>query len=327
MIHAWVLGSGGMLGSAINRQLEIQGIAVYRYSEKFDWTNIERLRIQFRIALEEFTDRLSSKDQWEIYWAAGVGAMNSKADELRSETLALEELLRLLQQKLLLLKFPGLVGFASSAGAFYSSCDDFKITELSSVTAQTDYAKAKLAQEHMLIRFLSKVNGVRLLLARFSTLYGPGQSFGKQQGLLSHIARCALRQQPIEIFVPLDTLRDYMFSDDAAINFIRSLRLLCIDNCKYRIEIIASEQSITISHIISTFSKLIQKHLRLIFSRNHLTNLYAARISYQSIYRHNADNSQRRQYTLAEGINSVLMAERIDYLNSPGSGLVTPPKS
>jgi UDP-glucose 4-epimerase len=306
MIHAWVLGSGGMLGSAINRQLELQGIAVYRYSEKFDWTNIERLRIQFRIALEEFTD--------------GVGAMNSKADELRSETLALEELLRLLQQKLLLLKFPGLVGFASSAGAFYSSCDDFKINELSTVTAQTDYAKAKLAQEQMLIRFLSKVNGVRLLLARFSTLYGPGQSFGKQQGLLSHIARCALRQQSIEIFVPLDTLRDYMFSDDAAINFIRSLRLLCI-------EIIASEQSITISQIISTFSKLIQKHLRLIFSRNHLTNLYAARISYQSIYRHNTDSGQRRQYTLAEGINSVLMAERIDYLNSAGSGLVTPPKS
>ena len=320
MIHAWVLGSGGMLGSAINRQLELQGTTVYRYAERFDWKNIDQLCIQFRLALAEFMNRLSSEDQWEIYWAAGVGAMNSTTADLLSETYALEEFLDLLQQKLMLLKFPGLIGFASSAGALYSSCSDFEITELSTVTAKTDYAKAKLTQEQMFINFLSKVAGVNLLLARFSTLYGPGQSFGKQQGLLSHIARCALRHQPIEIFVPLDTLRDYMFSDDAALDFIHSLRLLCIDECKYRIKIIASERSITISQIISTFSRLIQKHVRLVFSRNRLSNLYTARICYRSIYRHNDDGDRRRHHTLTEGMSALLLKERKTYIDSAGNG-------
>lgn len=316
MIHAWILGYGGMLGSAIHRQLELQDVTVYRYYERFDWKNIERLRVQFRLALTEFTSRLTLKnDRWEIYWAAGVGAMSSNTVDLHSETIALEEFLALLKKKLIPLNFPGLIGFASSAGALYSSSSDFEITELSTVTSQTDYAKAKLRQEQMLISFLSGLKSVNLLLARFSTLYGPGQSSGKQQGLLSHIARCALRHKPIEIFVPLDTLRDYMFSDDAALAFINSLRVLRIDECKYRIQIIASERSITISQIISTFNRLMQKHLRLICSRNRLSSLYVSRTSYRSIYRYNSDADLRGHHTLTEGISTLLQAERIAYID------------
>jgi nucleoside-diphosphate-sugar epimerase len=171
MIHAWVLGSGGMLGSAIHKQLELQGVTVYHYQEQFEWKNIERLRVQFRLALTEFTSRLTSeKDRWEIYWAAGVGAMSSNTVDLHSETVSLEEFLALLKQKLMPLHFAGLIGFASSAGALYSSCSDFEITELSTVTSQTDYAKAKLRQEKMLISFLSELTGVNLLLARFSLI-------------------------------------------------------------------------------------------------------------------------------------------------------------
>jgi UDP-glucose 4-epimerase len=316
MIHAWILGSGGMLGSAIHRQLELQDVTVYRYYERFDWKKIERLRVQFHLALTEFTSRLTSKnDRWEIYWAAGVGAMNSNTVDLESETIALEEFLALIKKKLIPLNFSGLVGFASSAGALYSSCSDFEITELSTITSQTHYAKAKLRQEQMLISFISELTSVKLLLARFSTLYGPGQSSSKQQGLISHIARCALRHKPIEIFVPLDTLRDYMFSDDAALAFINSLRVLRIDECKYRIQIIASERSITISQIILTFNQLMQKHLRLIFSRNHLSSLYISRTSYRSIHRCNSYGDLRRHHTLTEGISSLLQAERTAYID------------
>jgi UDP-glucose 4-epimerase len=313
MIHAWILGSGGMLGSAIQRQLELQDITVYRYTERFDWKNIERLGIQFCLALTEFTSRLTSKnDRWEIYWAAGVGAMSSNTVDLHSETIALEEFLALLKKKLIPLNFPGLIGFASSAGALYSSCSDFEITELSTVTSQTDYAKAKLRQEQILISFLSGLTSVNLLLARFSTLYGPGQSSGKQQGLLSHIARCALRHQSIDIFVPLDTLRDYMFSDDAALAFINSLRVLSIDECKYRIKIIASERSITIAEIISTFNRLLQKRVLLVFNRTDLSILYAPRVSYRSIY---PIKNFSRPCSLLEGVASLLLFERRIYFD------------
>lgn len=314
MIHAWVLGSGGMLGSAIQKQLEIQNVAVYRYQERFDWKNIERLGIQFRLALTEFASRLTSKnDRWEIYWAAGVGAMKSNSADLYNETVALENFLAFLKKKLIPLNYRGLIGFASSAGALYSSCSDYKITELSNVTPQTDYAKAKVTQEQMLISFLLETSNINLLVARFSTLYGPGQSTGKQQGLLSHIARCALKHQPVEIFVPLDTMRDYMFSDDAAIAFINSIRDLSIDECKYRIKIISSEQSVTIAEIISTFNRIMQKRMLLIFNRNNLSNLYVSRVCYRSIY---SAKDRVKQHSLLEGVAKLISIERREYISA-----------
>lgn len=316
MIHSWVLGSGGMLGSAISRRLERQDVNVYRYSKPFNWTNIENLCDQFCCALGEFSNRLTSQDKWEIYWACGIGAMGSSARDLQSDTIALEKFLLLLQEKLTILDIPGFIGFASSAGALYSYCKDFEITELSTVTSQTEYALAKLAQEQILQGFSLSAPKVTILVARFLTLYGPGQSPGKNQGLLSHIARSAIGNKSIEIFVPLDTLRDYMFSDDAALAFIHSLRVLLTYNCNYRVKIIASEQSITISQIISTFSRLMQKRVRFILNRNHLSNLYPSRICYRSIYSEHND-SALSQHTLTEGIGILLSAERAAYLNRP----------
>ena len=162
----------------------------------------------------------------------------------------------------------------------------------------------------MLISFLLETSNVNLLVARFSTLYGPGQSTGKQQGLLSHIATCALKHQPVEIFVPLDTMRDYMFSDDAALAFINSLRVLSIDECKYRIKIIASERSATIAEIISTFNRLLQKRVLLVFNRTNLSALYTPRVSYRSIY---PIKNYSKPYSLIEGIASLLLFERRVY--------------
>ena len=54
------------------------------------------------------------------------------------------------------------------------------------------------------------------MIGRFSNLYGPGQNLGKLQGLISRLALSAVTRQPINIFVPLDTIRDYVYVDDAA---------------------------------------------------------------------------------------------------------------
>lgn len=319
MVRAWVLGSGGMLGAAITRELGQQGIDVYRYPESFDWRNTDRIRAQFRLALAEFLDGLSSGDRWEIYWAAGVGAMGSSKADLDGETAALDALLFLLGERLRVNKAPGSIGFASSAGALYSACPDFEITESSAVTALTDYAKAKLAQEQLLHDFVSSVAGVGLLVARFSTLYGPGQSFGKQQGLLSHIARCALRHRPVEIFVPLDTSRDYLFTDDAACDFIGSLRALDDHDGTSRVKIIAAERSVTISEVVATFNRLIKKRVRIVCNRNSMSSLYAPRVSYRSIYPLHADSGFRR-HTLLEGAAILLRTERAAYISDLQKG-------
>lgn len=312
MKRVWVFGAGGMLGAAITRELHRQGVIVYRYAESFDWRDLDRLRLQFDQAVKGFLAGLADGDDWEIYWAAGVGSMGSTRADLEGETAALKALLGLLREQLLGRGTSGSIGFASSAGALYAGCPDFEITEASFVTAGSDYAKTKLLQEQMLEEFTSGVEGVKLLVARFSTLFGPGQSFGKRQGLLSHIARCALRHQPVEIFVPLDTSRDYLFADDAACDFIESSRALRNHDGRSLVKIIASERSVTISEIVSTFNRLIKQRLRVVCNRNSISNLYASRVAYRSMFP--LATSTEFRHTLLEGAAVLLRAERMAYI-------------
>lgn len=313
MKRVWVIGAGGMLGGAVTRELRRSDVSIYQYPEPFDWLNPERIRTQFGRAVQEFLAGLSSQDDWEIYWTAGVGSMGSGKVDLDGETAALEELLALLGNRLSECKASGVIGFASSAGALYAGCQDFEITENSPATAVNDYARAKLEQERLLEHFVSKSGGVRLLVGRFSTLYGAGQAVGKRQGLLSHIARCALRHQPIEIFVPMDTSRDYLFVDDAASSFVVSLRALRGHGCDVHIRIIAAEQSVTIAEIISTFNRLIKKRLRVVFNCNSLSAQYAPRVAYRSVSPLTVGIEIKR-HTLLEGAASLLRAERMAYI-------------
>lgn len=319
MKRVWVLGAGGMLGGAVTRDLCRNVVEVYRYPEPFDWGNLQLVRVQFDRAISEFLTGLAVGDTWEIYWAAGVGSMGSSRLDLGGETTALEGFLATLTQRLLICGIPGVLGFASSAGALYSGSPDFEITELTPVMITNSYGEAKLAQEQLLEHFASRQNVATVLIARFSTLYGPGQAQGKRQGLLSHIARCALRHQPVEIFVPLDTSRDYLYIDDAASDFIASVQALQAGNERFQVRIVAAERSVTISEIVATFNRLNKRRLRIVCCRNNLSVLYAPRVAYRSVSPLTADRVIRR-HTLLEGAAALLRAERMAYIASLNRG-------
>jgi UDP-glucose 4-epimerase len=311
-----------MLGAAVVRELRRPGaaISVYQYRDPFDWKSPQQVQMQFGLALQEFLAGPSSLEGWEIYWAAGVGSMGSSQADLEGETLALKEfLVQLGDQLQRSCAGSGVIGFASSAGALYAGCQDFEITEASPVSAANNYADAKLAQERALEDFVLARNDVCLLIARFSTLYGPGQALGKRQGLLSHIARCALRHHPVEIFVPLDTSRDYLFVDDASRDFIASVRELRARGDRAHARIIAAERSVTISEIISTFNRLIKKRLRVVCNRNSLSALYAPRVAYRSVSPL-AAGVEITRHTLLEGVGELLRAERMVYIAGSRKG-------
>lgn len=320
MKRVWVLGSGGMLGAAVTRNLLRQAVIhEYRYAESFDWKNLVHLREQFQLATQEFFTGLPSNDDWEIYWAAGVGTMGASKLDLDGETAALGALLAALRDQLQRCQACGVIAYASSAGALYAGSTDFEISETSVVTGGNDYAKTKLCQEKMLEDFVLTVNGVRLLVARFSTLYGPGQAIDKRQGLLTHIARCALRRQPIEIFVPLDTSRDYLFVEDAACDWIECSRTIRNNDGKVQIKIVAAERSVTISEILATFNRLIKKQLRIVCSRNALSSQYAQRVAYRSIAP-KAESAKSNRHTLLEGAAALLRSERMTYIAGSHKG-------
>jgi UDP-glucose 4-epimerase len=207
--------------------------------------------------------------------------MSSSETALEAETQSLSALLRFVESTPLLMGTHGSLAFSSSAGTIYAGSPDYIVTENTAPAPTTAYARAKLKQEDMVRSFAYANDRVSALIARLSTLYGPGQSLGKQQGLLTHIARCTLQNIPVRIFVPFDTIRDYIASDDAAAAMVAALRA-ATQLPRVHTKIIASEQPATIAEIIATFRRVARRAPRVITSANKLSGSYPRRVRFQS---------------------------------------------
>lgn len=310
---AWVLGARGLLGSAFCRALSAEGGTLFVPSESFNWTDAPRLALQLRAAVSEYAAAANRASRWEIYWAAGVGTMSSTDESLAPETKALEQILECIRADVRLMAMDGTIVFASSAGAIYGSCSDEVITEESVPTPTNPYARAKLLQEDLLRNFCASNPRVGVLLARISTLYGVGQSIGKPQGLLTHMARNIVRNKPIGIYVPIDTIRDYIFADDTAVEVIETVRDTLEDRPHAMMRIVASGRPTTIAEIISIFKRVAKRSPRITTSASKASSLYARRVQFCSIVPRGSRPVKVR--SLVVGIAQVLEAERFRHAN------------
>jgi UDP-glucose 4-epimerase len=145
-------------------------------------------------------------------------------------------------------------------------------------------------------------------------LYGVGQATGKPQGLLTHIARNIIRNKPIGIFVPIDTIRDYIAADDAAAEVIDTLREIS-DNPALMVKIVASGQPVTIAEIISIFKRIARRPPRITTSASKSSALYQRRVQFRSIV--GAGRRRQGARSLVIGIAQLFAAESFSYAN-PG---------
>jgi len=313
MTTAWVIGGGGLLGSALGRALRRDGATLFVPTMPFDWGNAPVLAKQMAAAVQAFAKQVGSAERWQIYWAAGVGVMSSADDALVPETQTLGRLLQLLAAEPQLMAMPGAIAFASSAGAIYAGAGDAIITEQTAPAPTTAYASQKLKQEELLAAFALAHPRLTVLNARISTVYGPGQAAGKQQGLLTHIARRILRNQPIQIYVPYDTIRDYIAVDDAADAMVGTLSLAC-QQPGVCTKIIASEKPTTIAEIISVFKRIARRAPLIVTSASRLSNLYARRVQFRSVVL--TEGARPMATSLAVGIARLMVAERAAFVRS-----------
>lgn len=314
MTIAWVVGSGGLLGSALCRALRIKGTPVFLPAQAFYWRDPAKLQSQLALAVQSFGLQVQSADRWEIYWAAGVGTMGSSISDLEPETNAFKLLLQMVEAQPQLNAKPGAISLASSAGAIYAGCTDAIIDNTSDPAPTTPYAHEKLKQEDLLRTFALRSKTTSVLMARISTLYGPGGAIGKQQGLITHIARCILRNKPIQIFVPLDTIRDYITAEDAATMIVAALRATSQAPGIYT-RIIASEQPTTIAEIISVYKRITRRNPRIVTSASKLSSVYSRRIQFRT--RSVTKSTSVPQTNLMVGIAQVMAAERSIYASTP----------
>ncbi len=313
MTIAWVIGSRGLLGSALHRALHRMGVPLFTPVELFCWDNQAELTVQLVAAVKAFAAIAATGKSWQLYWAAGLGTMGSTEAELALETQVLSTLLRLIESEPKLVAAKGGFAFASSAGAIYAGATDDIINENTPAAPTTAYAREKIKQENLLSTFADSNRNATVLLARISTLYGPGQAVGKQQGLLALIARHILRNQPIQIYVPFDTIRDYITADDAAAAIIAALRAISAESGVFT-KIIASEQPATIAEIISIYKRIARRKPRIVTSASKQSSLYTRRIQFHSIAV--PVDEPLPKTSLLVGIAQVMAAERSAFARS-----------
>ena len=312
MTIAWVIGRGGLLGSALSRALARGGSVLFEQSDRFAWRKPELLQTQIDETARAFAEAAAEAEagRWEIYWAAGVGTLMSAECEFASETRALALLLDAIARNRILQSRRSVFTLASSAGAIYGGSREPLISEATPVAPTSAYARVKLEHEAMVARFAIE-SGAGALVARISTLYGVGQSSAKAQGLLTHISRCIIRNRPIQIFVPLDTIRDYISADDAAEMLVEAARP-GFEPGGTRVKIIASERPTTIGEIVSIFKRVARRPPRIMTSATPASSIYARRMQFRSVV---PPLSYTRVRTpLLVGISQVMAAERMRFV-------------
>jgi UDP-glucose 4-epimerase len=197
--------------------------------------------------------------------------VGTPAGELADEAEAWEDFLSCLGAALVASPSapPGRVFLASSAGGVYGQGEAGPATEDSVPRPISQYGRTKLRQEAALAEWASRQPRVSTLVARISNLYGPGQKMQKSQGLVSHVSRCLIHNLPVHIYVPLDTIRDYLFAGDAAEAIVRWVERLgreARDAGEPRrvLKICASGEETTVAALIGVFRRVARRPIKVV---------------------------------------------------------------
>lgn len=243
----WVVGAGGLLGGAVVRRLSAAGHDVRTVT--VPWTDAEASGD----ALGGLADQLPPTGA-TVYWCAGAGVVGSGQDVLDLEVATFGAFLDAWQP----LGAGSALFLASSAGGVYAgSVGGAPFTEDTVPNPLAPYGHAKLAAEQLARQFAERT-GTDLLIGRISNLYGPGQDISKPQGLISQLCRAQLTRQPLSIYVSLDTKRDYLFVDDAAVMITSALAQVRAVGGVH-LKVLASERSTTIGAIVGGMHRVTRR--------------------------------------------------------------------
>lgn len=209
-IRRWIIGRG-LLGRAVARARDDAPFG----ADVPDWNDGDTTVAVLSDALARFVAASDPADRLEISWTAGRAVTSTPPEQVAAEVDVFErfmaELGALAPEDRARLTFV----LASSVGGAYAASPDAPYTERTPTAPASAYGEGKLAMEAALAG-ATAAGGWTSLVARVTNLYGPGQDLAKAQGLISILIRAHLSGVPASIYVPLDTLRDYVYEDDAA---------------------------------------------------------------------------------------------------------------
>lgn len=239
----WVIGAGGLFGSALARSSRTTFIA-----PPIPWHDTDAALTVLEAALQDFSARV--EQDWCIFWAAGHATTSSSKEQANQELALFTRFIDLL--KTYRPGGRGVFALTSSAGGVYGGSQSPPFTSRTAPAPLGIYGHLKLDQERAAQQLAPEIP---VLVSRLSNLYGPGQDLSKLQGIISHLALAAITKKPINVFVPMDTLRDYVYADDAAPRALHWANV-ALRHRESAIRVIGSGQPETLGHIIALMSDI-----------------------------------------------------------------------
>jgi UDP-glucose 4-epimerase len=298
---SWVVGAGGLLGSNVQRALTRRG-PVWQPSTHLSWET-PNIYGQLEIAAAQFATAVGER-AWQVAWCAGAGVIATTENALREEATVLEVLLEALTAYLP----PGSDGtafLASSAGGVYAGADSAPFTEDTPVRPISPYGETKIRLEEAMTGWAA-THGWRLVIGRISNLYGPGQNLVKPQGLISQLCRALLTRQPISIYVPLDTIRDYLYAPDCGELVADAVELAREEAAAGRVstKILASQTGVTVGALLGELRQVGKRNPKVIHGTSTVARFQVRDLRFRSIVWPELD---RRTLTpLAVGISATV---------------------
>lgn len=299
-VPTWVVGSGGLLGRALVRELDRRGDHVI--TSTVPWSSHKDARaVLARDAASVLA--LADGGPWRLAWCAGSGVTGTSETHLLEEIAALRTALESLVDG----ATTGTVLLASSAGGVFAGSAGAPHDETTVPVPLSAYGSNKLVAEQVVTDWATEHLG-RAVIARYSNLYGPGQNLRKPQGLVSHLCRGFLTATPISIYVPIDTMRDYLYVDDAA---ALTADLLGLDPTPGRpvLKICAAGQAVTVGALIGHCTAVFGRRPRVVMGSSPLTSMQAVDLRLRSVVETELD--ARVLTPMAPGIAATLAATRI----------------
>ena len=313
-MKVWVIGRGGLLGNSVEKQC-INFAEIFAPTGEFVWSDSAQLQTQIADSCTQFSE-IARDDQWAIFWCAGKGTLSSTTEQMFEETRIFEEFLKSVEKnfgrKLLQ---NGLIFHASSAGGVYAGSENQPFTELTTPRPTTAYGAAKLKQEHCLGEFSDRI-GVRAVIGRISNLYGANQDLSKNQGLISTICSSILHRQPINLFVPLETSRNYVYVADASRIIVDSAKIALADSGPTRkfMKLVVADENLTIGNILSVAKTVFRVKPLITSSSNTKINKQPRSINFKSVLLLDADSFCKTRISV--GLKGVMADLNADFLRN-----------
>jgi UDP-glucose 4-epimerase len=320
-VVSWVVGRGGLLGHGVESVLASRG-RTWHPKDAFQWRDPETIARQLRAGCDAFAEEVGDAP-WQVAWCAGAGVVGSEAEELARESRALAGLLSALGDVLGPGRGTGGALFlASSAGGVYGGSPNPPFREDSPVRPRAPYGENKLEQESF-VREWGERTGTPIFIGRLSNLYGPGQNISKNQGLITTVCRRVLARQPLTLYMPLDTIRDYCYVADAARLVAQGLERLLREVAERPareappvvVKIIASQHPSTIGGVLAQVRWVTKRPVNVIFATSPSTRRQAPDLRLISTVWPELD--RHPVTTLGAGLRSVVN----ELLDMAGRGL------